>query len=74
MLCSTKLKEEYYTLSFHEYRSPALSTGTDVKAGGGLRLEYSVGDPERRRLKLKHAWNWFVLLPTTAGRSQAVQI
>ena len=34
--------------------------------------EYSVGDLERRRVKLKHAWNWFVLLPTTAGRSQAV--
>ena len=31
-------------------------------------------DPERRRLKLKHAWHWFVLLPTTAGCSQVVQI
>ena len=42
-----------------------------MKAGGGLLSEYSIGDPERRRLKLKHTWNWFV---TTAGRSQAVQI
>ena len=25
---------------FHEYRSRALSTGTDVKAGGGLLSEY----------------------------------
>ena len=47
---------------------------TDVKAGGRLLSEYSVGEPERRRLKLKHAWHWFVLLPTTAGHSQAVQI
>ena len=45
-----------------------------VKASGGLLSECSVMDPERRRLKLKHAWHWFVLLPTTAGRSQAVQI
>ena len=45
-----------------------------VKASGGLLSEYSVMDPERRRLKLKHAWHWFVLLLTTAGRSQAVQI
>ena len=36
--------------------------------------EYSVGDPERRRLKFKHAWFWFVLPPMTVGRSQAVQI
>ena len=45
-----------------------------VKASGGLLSECSVRDPERRRVKLKHAWHWFVLLPTTAGRSQAVQI
>ena len=30
----------------------------------------SVGDPEQRQLKFKHVWYWFVLLPTTAGRSQ----
>ena len=23
---------------------------------------YRVGDPERKRLKLKHAWHWFVLV------------
>ena len=47
-----------------------------VKASGGLLSECSVSDLEQRRLKLKHAWqlNWFVLLPTMAGRSQVVQI
>ena len=34
----------------------------------------SAADPERRRLKLKHVWRWFVLVPTTASHSQAVQI
>ena len=43
-----------------------------VKASAGLLSECSVGDLERRRLKLKHVWHWFVLLPTTAGRSQAI--
>ena len=45
-----------------------------AKASGGLLSECSVRDPEQRRLKLKHEWHWFVLLPTTAGRSQGVQI
>ena len=36
--------------------------------------ECSVRDPEWWWLNLKHAWHWFVLLPTTAGCSQAVQI
>ena len=48
----------------------------DVKhvpdTSGGLLTECSIGDPKRRRLKLKHAWHWFVLLPTTAGLSQVV--
>ena len=35
-------------------------------------VECSIRDPKRRQLKLKHAWHWFVLLPTTAGHSQAV--
>ena len=39
----------------------------DVKAGGGLLSEYSVGDPERRRLKLKHVW--LVCASTDDGRS-----
>ena len=38
-----------------------------VKASGGLLSECSVMDPERRRLKLKHAWHWFVL-STDDGR------
>ena len=45
-----------------------------VKASGGLPSECSVGDPEQKRLKLKHTWLWLVFLPTMAGRSQAVQI
>ena len=43
-------------------------------ASGGLLSECSVRDLEQRQLKLKHTWHWFVLLPTTADQSQAVQI
>ena len=39
------------------------------KVSGELLSECNFGDPERRRLKLKYAWHWFVLLPTMAGRS-----
>ena len=45
-----------------------------MKASGGFLSECSVGDPEQRQLKLKHAWHWFVLLPITASCSQAVQV
>ena len=37
----------------------------------GLLSECSIRDPKR---KSEHTWHWFVLLLTTAGRSQAVQI
>ena len=39
-----------------------------VKASGGLLSEYSIGDPEQRQLKLKHAWHWFVRASTNDGR------
>ena len=39
-----------------------------VKASGELLSVCSFGDPEQRRLKLKYAWHWFVLLPTMACR------
>ena len=46
----------------------SIEVAHEALMGGGLLSDYSVEDPERRRLKLKHAWHWFVLLPTT-GRS-----
>ena len=39
-----------------------------VKASGGLLSEYSIGDPEQKQLKLKHAWHWFVCASTNDGR------
>ena len=46
-----------------------------VKASGGLLSECGIGDPEGRQLKLKHAGTGLCFdLPTTAGRSQVVQI
>ena len=50
---------------FHEDRPEA------CKTSGGLLSECDIGDPKQRRLKLKHAWHWFVLLPMTVGQSQA---
>ena len=37
-----------------------------VKGSGELLSECNIGDPERRRLKLKYGWHWFVLLPMIA--------
>ena len=34
---------------------------------------YSVGNLERRQLKLRHAWHWFVLLSTTVALEVALR-
>ena len=43
-----------------------------VKACGGLLSRVQWRGPGARRLKLKHAWQWFVLLLMMEGCSQAV--
>ena len=66
-------------LTVHTFEMSAFKYFTKIyceacEGRGGLLSEWSVGDPERRRLKLKHAWHWFVFLLTTAGHSQVAQI
>ena len=63
-------------VKFENYEKTELMHAIGSRVGEGLLPECSIGDPEPRRLKLKHAWQ---LTPCryrslTAGFPQAVQI